>query len=692
MARFAQGFGRVSGLAVVIMLAVPCGAWANTQEAHASRGVTFEADFFAPFAPTNALDIVRRVPGFVLEEGAGDVRGFSGTAGNVVFNGTRSSSKAERLETLLARIPARRVLRVEVAPGDRFGSDFAGRSQVLNVVLSTEAGIDGNVKLSLARNWRGHVAPNAEGSVLIKRGTTTFNLSAGTDRNDFVEEGYDRVSRLSDGVQTELRRKHNFFKDHEPFISASWGREDAADRAAHLNLRFARSTFDLMQTNVVTPLGGALRDDRLFEDYLTETWEVGGDVTRPLARGAMKLVFLANRRDRRNFDAAFNRNGGVTFGGFEQTSDSRYDEVLGRLSWTRGNLLGLSVELGSEVAYNRLENGTALFLLGPGGLRTPIDLPVDNATVDEFRTETYVNAGRGLGKGWRMDASLAFETSRLTVAGDTSARRSLRFLKPGFTLEWKPGGGWRAQASLRRKVAQLDFYDFLSSAELASDRINGGNADLLPQRSWEARLTVEKAILGDGLLKLDLGVDRVSGLQDRVLTADGFDAPGNLGAGRREFSSLTIDAPLARLGARSMRLRLDGTVQHSRVHDPLSHHARPWSGYWPRWQWSAELRRDKGAFSVGTTVQDRAPFAFHRIDEIDTNFNNRPFAVVFAEYRPDKRTTLRLDVDNALDTTGSRRRLFFTPNRSAPAPVAAELRDRNTHVGLILSLNRTFGA
>ncbi len=58
------------------------------------------------------------MPGFNLEQGNDEVRGFAGAAGNVVFNGARPSSKSDSLETILMRIPARRVIRVEVGPGD----------------------------------------------------------------------------------------------------------------------------------------------------------------------------------------------------------------------------------------------------------------------------------------------------------------------------------------------------------------------------------------------------------------------------------------------------------------------------------------------------------------------------------------------------------------------------------------------
>ena len=58
------------------------------------RKIVYEAAFFAQYAPRSAYDIVQRVPGFTLDlgatqtqQGSVDVRGFAGTAGNVVING-----------------------------------------------------------------------------------------------------------------------------------------------------------------------------------------------------------------------------------------------------------------------------------------------------------------------------------------------------------------------------------------------------------------------------------------------------------------------------------------------------------------------------------------------------------------------------------------------------------------------------
>ena len=690
--------GAAWGLAVPVQAAAQDPAapvTAPVTDPAASRSTVYPAAFFAAFAPATALDIVRRVPGFTIEQTDGEVRGFGAAAGNVVFNGARPSSKSDGLETILARIPASRVLRVEIAPGDLFGSDYAGKAQVLNVILTSGGGIDGNATVKAGRNYSGRITPNAEASVLIRRGASSINLAADSGRFDGAEEGFDRLIAVPGGNRLEFRDKVNTIREYNPFVSASWGMELAPDRSVHLNARYAPGSFRLKQTNRVTPASGPVRDDRLLQDHEFTGYELGGDVTRPLAGGAVKLVALANRRDRETFDTNLNRIGGQTVGGFEQFTASRYDEAVGRLSWNRANLLGLTFELGGELAYNRLKNSTELFLLDDAGGRSRIDLPIDQAVVDELRTETYVNAGKQLSPALRLDGALAFETSRLTVIGDAAEQRSLRFLKPSLTLDWKPARGsrpgWRVQVIARREVAQLDFFDFISNAELASDRVNGSNAELQPQRSWEARATIEHPLLVKGLAKLELGYDRVSLLQDRVLTDGGFDAPGNIGTGTRQFAKLNLDAPLDRLGLANVQLRSEATVQKTSVRDPLSGQRRAFSGFWPEWRWLVELRRDKGPLSFGATLQDRARFGFFRTDEIDRNLNNRPFMNAFAEYRPDPKTTLRLDFDNVLQTAGQRQRQFFDPNRSAANPVANELRSRNSHLAVTFSVRRGFG-
>jgi hypothetical protein len=302
--------------------------------------------------------------------------------------------------------------------------------------------------------------------------------------------------------------------------------------------------------------------------------------------------------------------------------------------------------------------------------------------------------GRSLSPALRVDAGITYEYSKLKVRGDAIADRSLKFLKPNATIDWKPGGGWHSQLSIKRSVAQLDFFDFISVAELSSDRVNGGNANLVPQRAWELRLTVDRPILGNGLIKLDLGHDRISLLQDRVLLFDedgnGFDAPGNIGSGRRSFARLTVDAPLGRLW-QGLSAKFEGQLQRTKVEDPISGEQRNFSGFYPDWEWQVDIRRDAGAFSYGFFVAHRDRFTFFRTDELDTNFNTGPYATAFVEYRPDSRTAITLDLDNAFDTGGARERLLSFPHRLEPELSFRELRERNRHVSVGMTFKRSFG-
>jgi hypothetical protein len=193
-------------------------------------------------------------------------------------------------------------------------------------------------------------------------------------------------------------------------------------------------------------------------------------------------------------------------------------------------------------------------------------------------------------------AGIRYEYSHLTVSGDAEADRKLRFWKPTATIDWKPGHGWHTQFSIKRTVAQLNFFDFVTAAELSTDRVNAGNADLQPQRAWEFRATADHPLLGDG---------RSSSISARpyqpaqVLICDDvdttlcFDAPGNIGTGKR--SSRRYRRCATSEDQAGTRLKFFGQLQRtSRTH---LGRARNFSASSPVAVGS--LLRRKGAFSYG---------------------------------------------------------------------------------------------
>ena len=665
----------------------------SKNEGPAAAPSAYPASYFAPFAPRTALDIANEVPGFGLDVGNSSVRGFAAAAGNVVINGVRPSTKSETLDTYLSHIPASRVVRVELGPGDLFGADYAGKAQVLNIILSSASGISGDASVSAQRRHTGLVVPNAEATAVIKQGASTFTLSGATGRTDYVSDERDRYSDARTGELLESRRKLDQVRQRNPYLSASWSLAHGADDQIHVNGRFAPSSFDLAETNHVSPTGAPERDDLFVSHDKTPSVEIGADISRPFGGGAIKLVGLATRSRRHNFDAYYVRDDGESqvLGGFEQYQRSSLGETIGRLSWSKPKLLGFNFEGGAEVAYNKLDYHLDLYGLDGSGGKTHIDLPLDNATVSEFRSEYYANGGRQLTKALRLDLELRYEHSDLKVRGDANAERKLGFFKPGLTLDWQSHDGWHAQLMVQRTVAQLDFYDFMSVADLGLGQVNGGNANLQPQRSWLASAIVEHPVLGDGLLKLELGYELVSLLQDRILTPQSLDAPGNIGTGKRPYAELTYDLPLTRIGLTGVRWKGYVYVQRTRVIDPIWGTPRPWTGFRPWLNWWSELRRDHGRFSYGVDITDRTVSSYFRTEEIDKNRNPGPYGTAFAEFRPGPKTTLRLDIDNLFDTPSDERRWLFVPNRTDPVPQFYDRRTSNKHFAAMLTFKRSFG-
>ena len=114
----------------------------------ASAGVTaYPATFFTPFQPNTATDMLSRVPGFVLDDG-GDVRGFADAVGNVLIDGQRPSSKSDDLESVLRRIPAAQVERIDLIRGGAPGIDMQGKTVVANIIRKQDTGVTGVVTLS----------------------------------------------------------------------------------------------------------------------------------------------------------------------------------------------------------------------------------------------------------------------------------------------------------------------------------------------------------------------------------------------------------------------------------------------------------------------------------------------------------------------------------------------------------------
>ncbi len=662
-------------------------------QADGSAGrLVYDVTFFEPYAATTALQMVERLPGFLLDSGDSSVRGFGQAAGNVVINGMRPSSKSDTLSVVLARIPASRVLRIELAPGTVFGADYAGKPQVANVVLSADGGLAATFEAKFAREFTGSVLPTLSGSAVLTRGNSSINASLKLQSFAYSEDGYDRLVALPS--MEELEYREVFRDSREPYKigSIGWAHEVAQDRSAHLNAKVSIDPWNIDQTSQIALAGGGTRKDVFVQRHTWKTYEISGDITRPLFGGAIKLNALATNRDRMHDDWSGQYSGEQSLGGSAQQLDDLLEERVGRLTWSRSQPGGWQMEFGAEAAFNRLTSETNFFAIDALGERTRVNLPIDDAIVTERRGEAFVNLGRNLASDLYLDLGLTYETSRLEVTGDVNSERSLQFWKPKASLEWS-AGDWHSQLSVARTVAQLDFADFMSGAELNDDRVNGGNADLVPQSAWEFLLSADRKLLGDGRIKVDLGYDFISQVQDRVPTSDGFDAPGNLGDGWRLTARATLDLPLAPVGIRGGRLSLTGAYVDTSVTDPYTLASRHFSGGLYSainlFAYSASLRQDLGQWGWGVDVKGNSGTTSYRRTEEDRLQSPTPNISAFVEYRPSNSFTAAIGVENALNRSTRRWRDMFTPDRTSPLPSHQEFRERSSHRIVYFSVKKS---
>ncbi len=194
-----------------------------------------------------------------------------------------------------------------------------------------------------------------------------------------------------------------------------------------VNARWSPGSFYLTQRNHVTPAGGPERDDDLLQDFKSPVYELGGDVTQPLAGGAIKLVGLATRRKRDNWleRYRFRSEGGAGRARrLRAAPECPAQRDASCASTGPGqNLAGFSFETGVEGALNTLDHKVELFEFLAGGTPVQIDLPVDEAKVKEKRGRGLSSAsGKQLSPAIRIDAGINYEYSNITVTGDTERR------------------------------------------------------------------------------------------------------------------------------------------------------------------------------------------------------------------------------------------------------------------------------
>ena len=672
------------GVRIALLLSLGAAAAALPGAAQDGGGAgipSYDRHFFDRTQPSNAYEMVALLPGFTLVEGDGDVRGYSGAAGNVLIDGQRPAGKTDSLSAILKRIPAARVERIELIRAGSASYDMQGYALLANIVLAKAGSISGRVEAEQALYRHGRRAPRVSAQA-------TF-------------DGHERVIDLFGTVYREIDDEHGFgvrnrfARDGTPLRLVDYAQPEGAD-IAQATLAYRQPLF-----GGTLHLNGLVQDKRKFADIAyaitfpapdaitgserehARTWEGGLRYERALG-AANDLELVGSYRSVAT--VGIDRE---TAASDSSVSDERAhaSEAILRAA-LRHHRGAWAIEIGAEGAINILDSRNALIEDGE-----PVLLPQADVRVAEQRAEVFATASRPLNARITAELGVRYEMSRLSQTGDIDLVKSLAFWKPRARLIWTPTPNQTLRLLAEREVGQLDFGDFVGAASLTSGTISAGNADLEPDSLWRIEATYERRF-GAGSFTIAARREWISDLVDQLpVVVDGtvYDAVGNIGAARRDSVEASLKWPLDGIGAKGVVVTADLAARRGRATDPSTGARRPISGDLPveakialthdipawklRWGGSYAFARTETAFKVEEVEADRLA---GRLD-------------LFVEYRPDARWTLRLFGKNLTDSPATRTRDIYAGVRGDSALRYRELRVLRSGRYVGLTVQRSFG-
>jgi outer membrane receptor protein involved in Fe transport len=649
-----------AGVAIAALMGV-CGV-ARAQEVAPGDGqgvIVYDQAFFASARPTTALDMIARLPGFVFDD-PDNARGFNGTAGNVLINGDRPVTKTESLEAVLRRIAADGVERVELIRGGAPGIDMQGRSVLANVVLKTAARTEKVINYDAYLYPDGYVGLVPSFNISRRGGVNETELNGRLfwDRTDNTLDGLKTIAYANGAQQRALLDLHDHVYGGElrgavqrPFFGGK----------ARINGVVGIDDYDRsVATNVYAGPGVS---DYSTERYRSWSTEAGGRFDRKVgARTDLEVVALQRFESSEYVSAA--RVSATEFGEDDVSGESI---LRGVLRTKRGE--AWSLEGGLEGAYNFLDSDTRFSQAG-----VPIALPAASVKVEELRGEAFGTATwRPSGK-LTLEAGGRLEVSRISQSGDTELTKEFVYPKPRLLLTWNPIKDNQLRFRLQREVGQLDFGDFVSSAEVDLGQVDAGNPDLEPNRSWVYELSYERRFWEKGAFNLSVRATDYDDIVD-VIPVGGFDAPGNIGPGQALSAGVSLTLPLSRLHVPGGRIEARGDWVKSEVTDPTTGEKRRLSDQ-AGTQCNLAFVQDLpgGRWSYGAKYNCPVNVKVWRTSEVFRFYIEEQFET-FVEWKRSDRLTIRLDWQNMSARSVVRSREIYAGPRSI-APVARfEARD-----------------
>ena len=544
--------GKKAGIAWFFLAMLPL----NPALGQEGTGIsTYPAAFFADARPATARDMIARLPSFNLENNNDVTRGFAGSAGNVLVDGARPAAKTDDLNTILQRIPAAHVERIEVIRGGAPGIDMQGQSVVANVVRTKEARnqiiLNANTTFLGTGQWVpwGGLEYHGQSGVFkyelaLSRTSQIWNDGPGNGYRVRIAPG--GAPRYDRAVSTGIVRVG--WSAHGGLIAPLWGGE--------WNNNFTLQTTDYPNTLRYYGYGGSRFD------FITrqKTAEFGSHWQGDLGSVNLETVVLQRLGHQEDSNTSLDPSTSSAF-----FSDKDTGETIGRVTARYSFSSDLSIEAGGEGVYNFLDGHSRLNTNG-----APVPLTNANLSVNEKRGEVFGSATWKILPTLTLEAGMRMEFSEISSTGDTVKSRDFLYPKPRLLLSWAPDAQSQIRLRAERTVGQLNFSDFVAAVNLAGYGIGAGNADLRPDQRWQFEGTYERRFMDRGALVFSYMHEEITDLQDFVPVGGGLDAPGNIAHATSDKFAISGLVPLDFLGLEKAQFKPNLYWLTSDLIDPVT--------------------------------------------------------------------------------------------------------------------------
>ncbi len=638
---------------------------------------TFTPQDFERFAPRNALDLARQVPGFSIRQGDG-ARGLGQADTNVLVNGRRISGKSNGPVNALGRIPVEDVVRLELVDGASL--DIGGLTgQVLNVITRNSGRITGQWRYNPMVRSRGVPAQLLDARVAIAGGgaKTEWTLALENDSNRRGNDGIELVFDAA-GTLIDTRQEQANFNSDRPSLAGSFAR--VADNGNVLNLTGQVQGFFFRNTETSERFGTIEASDRFREFERTEdeyNFELGVDYQFGVGPGQLKLIAYHRYEDSPTSAAVV-----TTFAdGSPQTGsvfvrDADEGETILRSEYSFP-ALGGDVLFAAEGVRNFLDIVSTFEERDAAGILQPVEFDGASARVEEDRADFDVTYGRPLTSNLQLQVSGGAEYSEISQTGELGQTRSFWRPKGFVALDWKASDTISIASRVERQVGQLSFFDFIASVDLNDDRADATNANLVPQQSWVFEVEASIGLGAFGSLNIRPFYEDITDIVDQIPLPDGEQAAGNIPSA--QFWGVDGDLTLQSegFGWKGTRFDVSFLFTDSSVADPLLGFDRRLSSN-TLLNIEGDLRHDFSSsdWAIGTGFRHREQALDVRLDEISLDSNSFAFAYAFLENKDIAGLTIRATIANLLNQGDNFERTVFV-DRSAGIVDFTEVRERS---------------